>query len=110
MAEVNVFGDPVVTTSRPARNVFGDPIVGATPVQPGKQADDLVEAIVAGVQNTATGLALRGKMPTQVLGEDAPWYHRFAAGAAGVIADMPLSIAGAIGGSAVGTAAAGPGV
>lgn len=85
------------------------PALGATPVQPGRQAQDLADAIVAGVQNSATGLALRGKLPEQVLGEDAPWYHHLGAGAASVVADFPLSIAGAVAGGAAGTAVA-PGI
>jgi hypothetical protein len=79
-----------------------------------RQAKDLGDAIIAGVQNSATGLAVRGKLPSQQLGEDAPWYHRLAAGGAGIAVDLPLSIAGAIagaaGGGAAGTAVApGPG-
>jgi hypothetical protein len=89
---------------------FGGVISGATPVPAGRQAQDLMDAVVAGVQDSATGLALRGKMPSVVRGEDAPWYHRFAAGMGNVIADIPLSVVGALGGAAGGTAAGGPGL
>ncbi len=54
------------------------------------------EAIWHGVQSSATGLAARGKLPEQQLDKDAPWYHRLAANAAGMAADLPLSIAGAL--------------
>src|SRR5687768_4978548 len=79
------------------------PALGASPVDP-RRAQSLKEAVFAGLQNSATGLAVRGKLPEQQLGEDAPWYHRLAAGGAGVVADLPLSVAGAIGGATVGTA------
>lgn len=81
--------------------------VGTTPVT-GRRAQDLGDAIIAGLQNSATGLALRGKLPSVQMGDDAPWYQRLAAGAAGVVADIPLSVAGAVPGSIGGAAAAGP--
>lgn len=90
----------------PRTTAFGDTVLGASPLA-AKQAKDLGDAIIAGVQNSATGLAVRGKMPSQQLGEDAPWYHRLAAGAAGMAVDLPLSIVGAAGGMAAG-APAGP--
>lgn len=61
-----------------------------------KRAKDIGDAVIAGLQNSATGLALRGELPSQQLGEDAPWYQRLAAGAAGVAADLPLSVAAAV--------------
>lgn len=81
--------------------------VGTTPVT-GRRAQDLGDAIIAGLQNSATGLALRGKLPSVQMGEDTPWYQRLAAGAAGVVADIPLSVAGAVPGAIGGAAAAGP--
>ena len=72
---------------------FGPPAIN---VPEPKRAKDIGDAVIAGLQNSATGLALRGQMPSQQLGEDAPWYQRLAAGAAGVAADLPLSIAAAV--------------
>jgi len=72
-----------------------------------KRAKDIGDAVIAGLQNSATGLALRGELPSQQLGEDAPWYQRLAAGAAGVAADLPLSIAAAVPAAAGGPIAAG---
>src|SRR5688572_3692327 len=70
-----------------------------------KRAKDIGDAIVAGLQNSATGLALRGKMPSQQVDANAPWYHRIAAGGAGIAADLPLSVAGALAGAPAGAAA-----
>lgn len=80
---------------------FGDPVLGATPAS-GRQARDIADAIIAGLQNSATGLAVRGKLPSMVLGESAPWYHRLAANAAGIVADVPAMVPGAIAGAPAG--------
>lgn len=90
-----------------AVSAFGDPILGTSVPDP-RRAKDIGDAIIAGLQSSATGLAVRGKLPEQQLGEDAPWYHRAASGAAGMVADLPLSVVGAVGGGAAGTAAGGP--
>lgn len=104
----NIFGDePVGPRTGPALNAFGDPIPGTTPAA-GRRAQDLGDAIVAGLQNSATGLALRGKLPNVNMDAEAPWYQRLASGAAGMVADLPLSVVGAIPGSMAGAAAAGP--
>lgn len=85
------------------------PAVGGTVPHPA-HAQDIGDAILAGLKGSATGLAIRGKLPEQQIGEDAPWYHRIASGAAGMVADLPLSVVGAVGGAAAGTAVApGPG-
>ena len=84
------------------------PAVGGS-VPSTRHAQDIGDAIMAGLQSSATGLAVRGKLPEQQLGEDAPWHHRLASGAAGVVADLPLSVVGAVGGAAAGSAVA-PGV
>jgi len=73
--------------------MFGPPAVN---VPEPKRAKDIGDAVIAGLQNSATGLALRGQMPSQQLGEDAPWHQRLFAGAAGVVADIPLSVVAAI--------------
>lgn len=85
------------------------PVMGGTPV-PQQRASSILDAIRAGYQNSATGLAIRGKLPEQQLGEEAPWYHRAAAGLTGVATDLPLSVVGAAGGMVAGSAAMpGPG-
>jgi len=89
-----------------ARTMFGDPIMGGTPTPP-RRAQSISEAFVYGLQSSATGLAVRGKMPEGELSPDAPWYARAAAGAAGVVADLPLSVAAAVPAAAGGPIAAG---
>lgn len=79
----------------PSVNQFGDPLIGTSVPAP-KQAQDLADAVISGLQNSATGLALRGKLPDQLLGENAPWYQRLGAGAGAIAADLPLSVAGAV--------------
>lgn len=101
----NAFGDEIVEAQPVGVNAFGDPVLGATPAV-GRRAQDLGDAIISGLQNSATGLAVRGKLPSQQLGEDAPWYHRLASGGAGIVADLPLSVAGAAVGAAVGSGVA----
>lgn len=102
----NAFGDEIQQPLGGGVNAFGDPITGASPLGP-RRAKDLSDAVIAGLQSSALGLALRGKMPSQQLGEDAPWYHRLASGAAGAFADIPLNIIGGVAGMVAG-APAGP--
>lgn len=71
------------------------PALGATPANPDR-VRSISEAVRYGLQSSATGLAARGRLPAQEMGPDAPWYQRFASGAAGVVADLPLSVAAAI--------------
>jgi len=66
------------------------------------QTRSINEAIWYGVQSSATGLAARGKLPTQVLDPEAPWHHRLAANAAGMLTDLPLSAVAAVPGFAAG--------
>lgn len=88
---------------------FGDPILGGTQPTP-HEAKDIGDAIIAGLQSSAMGLAIRRKLPEIELSPDARWYERVAAGAANITADLPLAVAGAVGGAAAGTAVApGPG-
>lgn len=100
--------DEVVAAPRSGGFGAGDAVLGGTPAA-GRQAQSIYEAVVAGLQSSATGLAVRGKLPEQQLSEDAPWYYRAASGAGNVVADLPLSIVGAVAGGAVGSAAPGPG-
>lgn len=106
-----MFGDEAVAGPGTAARttMFGDSIPGTTPVA-GRRAQDLGDAIVAGLQNSATGLALRGKLPNVSVDAESPWYHRLAANAASTFnpGDLLLSVAGAIPGSMAGAAAAGP--
>lgn len=89
------------------RNVWDlAPVVGATPASP-RRVKDIGDAVIYGLQSSATGLAVRGQMPAQEMGADEPWYNRVAAGAAGMIADIPLSVAAAVPASVGGPIAAG---
>ena len=102
---------PPVNKSAAATGSIWDaaPVLGGTPVA-GRQAQSIYEAVVAGLQSSATGLAVRGKLPEQQLAGDAPWYYRAASAAGNVAADLPLSVVGAVAGGAAGSAAApGPG-
>lgn len=92
---VNAFGDQIVEESASAGvNVFGDPVVGGTAPNP-QQVKSIGDAILFGLRSSSTGLAVRGKMPEQQLGEDAPWYHRISAAAGGVAGDLPAGVVGA---------------
>lgn len=81
------------------------PAFGATPATP-RQANGISQAVISGLQSSATGLALRGKLPDQELSADAPWYVRAAAGAGGVAGDFLLSVAGGVAGMVAGSAVA----
>lgn len=82
-----------------------DPVLGGT-VPGAREAQSIADAWTVGMQNSATGLAVRGKLPDQQLGTDAPWYMRAASGLGNIATDLPLSIAGAVGGAVAGTAVA----
>lgn len=69
----------------------------------------IVNAIISGLESSATGLVFRGELPSQQLPEDSTWGERAAAGIAGIVADIPLSVVGVLGGGVAGTAVA-PGV
>ena len=100
--------DPIVSPAETSAPIFGggDLVLGLRPTLPGpKVAKDMSDAVLAGVQSSATGLAARRALPTMALPEDAPWQQRLASNAAGIITDLPLSIVGAVGGGAAGTAA-----
>lgn len=75
-----------------------------------RAAQGVGEAIQAGYQGSATGLAIRGKLPEiQLDPTNSKWYERLAASASQLVSEAPMMVAGAIGGSATGTAVA-PGV
>lgn len=79
------------------------PQLGGSVPDPG-HARDLTDAIIGGLKSSATGMAIRGKMPDQQLDENAPWYHRIGAAAGQVGGDLLLSGAGAVVGARAGPA------
>lgn len=83
------------------------PVVGESVPTP-SEVRSISDAVIYGLQSSATGLAARRDLPEQQLPADTPWYHRIPAGAASMAADLPLSIVAAVpgfvGGGAVGTA------
>lgn len=84
------------------QSMFGSPAT----VPPGpKVAKDIGDAVFAGLQSSATGLAYRGKMPDVQLADDAPWTQRIASGFSGMLLDLPLSAVGAVPGMVAGGAA-----
>jgi len=65
---------------------------------------------VMGFQGSSGGLMTRGKLPDELLPEDAPFAQRLASTAGGLAGDIPVMIGGAIFGGMAGTAVApGPG-
>lgn len=78
------------------------PWVAAAP----KTASGPLEAIQAGWQSSAPGLAWRGKLPDLVLDPaNSKWWERALSGATQVGAELPLMIGGSIAGTAAGAAA-----
>lgn len=81
----------------------------------------LLNAALAGLQNSGDGLLIRGflasvqgrplseALPTRELAPDATVTEQLVSATAGLVADTPLIIYGAMGGAAAGTAVAGPG-
>ena len=68
----------------------------------------IMHAVIAGLEGSATGLAVRGDLPESELMPDPTRGERLAATGASIVADLPLSVAAALGGGAAGTAVAGP--
>src|SRR3990167_6592884 len=67
-----------------------------------------LEAVQAGYQGSATGLALRGRLPDIVLdANNAKWYEKALASVGQMGSELPLMVAGAAGGGVVGTAGGG---
>ena len=68
-------------------------------------ASGVMDAIQAGYQGSATGLAARGKLPDVQLDlQHSSWYERLAAGGTQLAAEFPLMVAGGVGGTAAGAA------
>jgi hypothetical protein len=84
----------------------------ATPSPKKKQprkAEGVLDALQAGYQGSATGLAVRRQLPDVVLDPShAKWYEKLAAGASQMGAELPEMVVGGVGGAAAGTAVAGP--
>lgn len=69
--------------------------------QPKRVAKGVLEAAQAGYQGSATGLAIRGKLPDiQLDPTNSKWYERLAAGGAQLASELPEMVAGGIGGAA----------
>lgn len=70
------------------------------PAAPGpKEAQNIGDSIVAGLQDNSLGLAIRGELPDMVLGENAPWYMRLGAGVGAVVGDFVPGVVGAVAGA-----------
>lgn len=73
-----------------------------------REASGAWDALVSGVQGSASGMLARGKLPDVVLTkEHSKWYERALSGAAGLAADMPWMVEGAMAGTATGAAVGG---
>lgn len=71
-----------------------------------RAADGVFEHMKAGLQSSVAGLALRGKLPdVQVDPSHSKWYESLATGAAQMVADLPVMIAGGVVGGVAGGAA-----
>lgn len=71
------------------------------------QAEGLLETMEAGFQGSATGLAVRQKLPDLTMPEDAGFSQRMAFNAAQMVTDLPLMLAGGSAGAVVGAAIGG---
>jgi hypothetical protein len=96
--------DPIVSRAPGAKDEM---VLPAQAAQQGpRAAHSLADAIEAGWQSSATGLALRRRLPTIVLDpQHATWYQHLAETGTRLLAEAPEMIAGSIGGSAAGAAA-----
>ena len=78
-----------------------------------RTASGVLDSFQAGWQGSATGLALRGKLPDIVLdAHNAKWYEKALSSLGQMGAELPLMVAGAavgtVGGAATGAAVSGP--
>ena len=98
---------PVAAMPSWARN----PLEGMpdTAIVPPRPASGAYEAFLSGVQGSATGLALRGRLPDIVLdAQHAKWYEKALASIGQMGAEVPAMWGGAVLGGGAGTAVAGP--
>ena len=58
---------------------FTQPVLGGTTPTP-REAKDIGDAVISGLQSSSMGLIVRGKLPDMQLPASAPWYQRAAAG------------------------------
>jgi hypothetical protein len=103
---MGAFDDLIPSNAAPANaprpGLFGDLI----PQQ--RQASGILESLQAGYQGSATGLIARAALPDVVLDPShAKWYERALSAGAGMLADLPEMIAGAVAGGAGGGALGG---
>lgn len=99
--------DSPIIQAAPKREAWEDSPVVFQAAGP-RQASGVVDAIQAGYQGSATGLAVRGKLPdVQLDPQHSTWYERLATGATQLAAEFPMMVAGGVGGGAAG-APAGP--
>lgn len=94
---------------QPQANPF-DEFDAPQPQPTTREPSGFFDAFVGGYQGSATGLAIRGKLPDIVLNpEEADWYERLGAGAGSVVSELPIGVVGWVGG-AIGGGAAGSAV
>lgn len=70
-----------------------------------RDASGPLEALQAGYQGSATGLAIRGKLPDVVLdAQHAKWYEKALASVGQMVSEVPEMVVGAVGGGVAGAA------
>lgn len=93
---------PIVQAAAPRQPWEDAPIV--RPAGP-RTANGFLDALEAGWQGSATGLALRMRLPDVVLDHtNAKWYEKVAAAGAQMVSEIPEMVVGAVAGGAAGTA------
>jgi hypothetical protein len=97
--------DPItVARATPKRQPWED-----DPLAQPRTAAGVLDALEAGYQGSATGLAIRRKLPDVVLDpHHSKWYERALSTVGQIVPEIPLMVGGAIGGGAAGTGMAGP--
>jgi hypothetical protein len=93
---------------KPIPKLNAEPLKTLKPPKEGeapKEATTFLEAIEAGYDISVAGLAINKEKPDMVLPENAPMFHRIASQVTTIAADLPVMVAGAFGGGAVGSAA-----
>lgn len=98
---------PITTPVKATKQSWEDAPITTPAAQP-KAADGLLEDLQAGYQGSATGLAVRGKLPDIVLDpHHSKWYDRLTAGVGQLASEAPEMVAGAVMGTTAGAAATG---
>jgi hypothetical protein len=83
------------------------PVLGGT-VPTGRRAQDFGDSVIAGLQASSGGLAVRRKLPDMEMPSDAPWYNRLGAAVGGMAGDVPAMVAGGLAVEAATGGKAGP--